>query len=115
MTKTLDQQIHQWLAEGEIGLSSQTIAFWVGFGVLPEDHNHPLDPSDFNRCLKLLETAPGLRPNLHKMASLSPEWSRLIEHWDAIETVFLEEAGLGFTKARIAPRTGALMKELINA
>ena len=112
MPTTLDQQILKWLTVGDVGHSSQSIAFWLGYDVLPENNSHPIVPSEFHRCLKLIELAPELRPRLHKMASLSNEWAKVIEHWDAIEALFLEEAGLDWIKGKSAPRTTAYMKSL---
>jgi hypothetical protein len=62
-----------WLANGRTGLSSEAMAFYLGFGLIRKEDGrfHPHDPSDFNRCLGLLRAAPGLRKKLPEMAKLS--------------------------------------------
>lgn len=110
-----EKQVIHWLAHGEVGFSSKAMAMWLAFDTVPrEPHCHPHDPSDFDRCLKLLDAAPWLRENLHKMARLGHEWAALVSRWDEIEASHLDEVGLGWTKARSAPKTYALMREIID-
>jgi hypothetical protein len=106
----------KWLANGETGLSSETLAYWAGFGVKKADRSHPLDPSDFNRCLGLLRAVPELRADLHKMNRVSPQWKRLVAKWDEIEKTFIEEVGPDWTKNRraSAKKTYDLMKVVID-
>lgn len=104
-----------WLANGETGLSSETMAFWLAFNTKNCRPSHPHDPADFDRCLLLLERAPALRTELHKMALLSPTWERLVARWSDIEKQHLEEVGLGWTKARRAPVTYELMRSIIES
>lgn len=111
------QQVIDWLANGEIGVSSRCMAMWLAFGERmagPFGPGHPHDPDDMDRCLKLLHRAPGLRSRLSSMADLSPGWAALVARWDEIEALQLEEIGLDWTKARSAPRTYALMREVLD-
>jgi hypothetical protein len=74
------QQVIDWLANGERGLSSKCMAMWLAFGKRADDGfgpAHPYDPDDMDRCLKLLHRAPGLRERLPLMAELSPTWAAL--------------------------------------
>ena len=76
--------------------------------------SHPHDPDDLNRCRKLLELVPELRPRIGEMASFSPEWGRLVARWDELCALMDEEAprwreGVGRT-----PRTYELMQNLIR-
>ena len=103
----------RWLAAGNTGVSSETMAFWLGFAIKRSCGGHPWDPSDFDRCLKLLAAVPELRPQLAAMRGLSIEWARLVDRWDDIEALHLDEVGLGWTKADRAPRTYALMKSVL--
>jgi hypothetical protein len=107
------QQVIEWLASGETGTSSKTMAFYLGFGVRPKDASYPLDPADFDRCLRLLEAVPALREQIPRLAMLSPEWERLAKRWDEVEKCHLYEVGLGWSKARKAPVTYALMHEVL--
>ncbi|WOE32791.1 MULTISPECIES: hypothetical protein [unclassified Acinetobacter] len=71
---------------------------------------HPRDPSDFKRCIGLLEAVPTFRSHLSLMKNVSKEWSVLVEHWDELEVLLKEEI-----PQRSAPRTYARMKELFNS
>lgn len=105
-----------WLANGETGTSSKCMAMWLAFGKRTSDAfgAYPYDPDDMDRCLKLLHIAPGLRELLPKMAEMNKTWAALVERWDEIEEMQMDEIGLGWTKARSAPRTYALMQEVIT-
>lgn len=76
--------------------------------------NHPGDPSDFNRCLKLLRHAPEAREHLDKVAALSDVWAKIVENWDKLEQCFLDEVGIDWEKGRTlsATKTYEMMKEL---
>ena len=106
------EKVADWLANGERGLSSETMAMWLAMGKLPKWHSHPLDPDDLDRCLKLLEWVPELRAELPRMAGVSRRWAALVANWDRIERSHLDEVGLGWTKARSAPKTYDLMKSI---
>ncbi len=73
-------------------LDKEPDSAWAAFG------NHPSDPSDFNRCLLLLQTVPEAREEMHKVAALSKVWKTLIENWDKLESCFIEEVGLDWEK-----------------
>lgn len=50
-------KILHWLANGETGLSPETIAFATA-SVSSKKHRHPRDIYDFNRCNKLRKEVP---------------------------------------------------------
>lgn len=104
-----------WIATGEQGASSKCMAMWLAFGKRTDYPAYPHDPDDLDRCLKLLSVAPGLRKRLHLMAELSPTWAALVENWADIEAMHIGEVGLGWTKARTAPRTYELMRRVIKS
>jgi len=108
------QQVARWLARGEIGLSSKCMAMWLTFGEKTAERFCPADPSDLDRCLKLLAAAPSLRPHLPKMAEISKDWEALIQRWDEVEASHLAEVGLGWTKAKKAPKTYELMRSILR-
>ncbi len=79
-----------WFFNGDVGTSSKTILAhmieinWTGkYG----KYNHPHDPSDFNRCLELLERFPEFSPRLNELSSISPYWAVLVLHWNEIENL----------------------------
>lgn len=43
------------------------------------------------------------------------QWAALIARWDEVEASHLEEVGLGWTKAWLAPKTYALMQEILDS
>lgn len=106
----------EWLASGRRGVSSNSIVQHLtgiqtlrGWGI-----DIPHDPDDLDRCLALLERVPALRPQLPSMASASPLWAALVARWDEIEASHLAEVGLGWTKAKSAPKTYRLMRSVID-
>jgi hypothetical protein len=116
MSVTADTQraVVQWLAGARTGTSSMTMAFWLAFATKYQHSSHPYDPADFDRCLGLLDAAPELRAQLPAMRGVSETWARLVDRWDDIEAMHLDEVGLGWTKADRAPRTYALMKSVLD-
>lgn len=105
-----------WLARGERGISSEAIVeqltgepvgrYRYGGG------DHPYDPSDLNRCVKLLDqhdlaklSFPGA------MASRSPEWAALDAAWGELTDLLKTEIADGGVRA---PETYARMKEILS-
>lgn len=110
---TLTQPILTWLAQGETGVSSKTMAFAV-LGIEKRDafgSSHPYDPADLRRCVKLLEAVPAMRQHMDKVAALSPAWARLVSNWAALESLLKREIAADTGKA---PRTYRMMKSLID-
>lgn len=68
--------------------------------------DHPHDPSDFGRCIKLLDEFPEFRVELHCMKDVSIEWELLIDNWQDLEAMFYA----GHNKELYAR-----MKELFNS
>lgn len=102
----------EWMATGQVGASSKSMA--LAACDLACDGSYPLDPSDFNRCLMLLQEIPAVRNHFDRIAALGEVWKRLIGRWSEIEHCFLDEAGSNWSKAKSAPKTYALMKEVIG-
>lgn len=90
----LYKKIMEWLANGETGLSSRTIAFKM-IGITDSDTHGscPSDPSDFKRCLKLINRIPEIRARLNEMRPISKHWNALIDNWDRLEKCFMDEVG----------------------
>jgi hypothetical protein len=105
-----------WLANGRRGISSNTIfTHLTGIDALSgHPPSYPRDPSDLDRCIALLVQVPELRERFVNMMECSPEWARLVSHWDEIEKTHLDEVGLGWTKAGSATKTYALMKRVLE-
>ncbi|WP_313043235.1 hypothetical protein [Acinetobacter sp.] len=114
--ESLSQAMH-WLVNGSTGLSSKCLLATIinGGPVLGgyDSKFHPHDPSDLQRCIGLLNSAPELRNHLHMMKKVSKEWKVLIEHWTELEASYeLETGGNKFQKAS---KTYALMQDLFKS
>jgi hypothetical protein len=88
----MKEKILEWFAHGECGISSKAMACAV-IGMKPDKNwsafgNHPHDPDDLSRCVKLLDAVPEARNHLGKVAKLSKVWARLVEHWDELEAMY---------------------------
>ena len=108
----IQTKVLSWIATGRVGASSQAMAM-AACG-LPSDGSYPHDPDDLNRCLLMLEAVPEVRAHFDKIAALGVVWGRLIARWGEIEEALLDEVGRNWSKARSAPKTYQLMKEVIG-
>lgn len=106
-------KILSWFARGRTGMSSECMALTAA-GIVVDRISYPHDPADFNRCLLLIDWVPEVKEHFGKVAALSPVWSALISRWDEINKTFIDEAGFNWNKSDSAPKTYALMKEIIN-
>lgn len=89
-----------WLTSGMTGISSRVI-WCVMNGQRPERvafGGYPCDPDDFSRCYLLLKRNPAWRARLDELRPLRREWAALVEHWDELESLFLDIFGGSFTE-----------------
>ena len=77
-------KILHWLANGETGLSSKTIAFATA-GISAARHRHPNDLYDFNRCLNLRNEIPETEEGLNRLAETCAQCRALRDHWQQLE------------------------------
>lgn len=100
-----------WVLGNDVGLSSLALLAFMERNNLPKSdrYDHPLDPSDLGRCMKLMDIEPSYRERIHEIAVLSPEWAALSEHWSELEALYLEEYPTGY-----APKCYARMQELLS-
>ena len=80
-----------WLICDDTGLSSKFMARWIQ-EVKTDEMHFPHDPSDFGRCVGLLQAVPEFRDKLNEMKSAGKEWSALVENWQELEEMH-KEAG----------------------
>lgn len=116
-TDTLRGGVLRWFANGEIGTSSACMALVASTGEMPDDlwrRDHPRDPDDLNRCIRLVACVPEVRQQFSRLAEVSPEWAAVIAHWDELVELFHGEAGPNWSNARRAPRTYDRMQELFR-
>jgi hypothetical protein len=99
-----------WLAGGDTGISSKTIWSVMTGRAFDDARWHPSiphDPSDFGRCHRLLEQFPTWRERLGEVAAQHRSWTKLVEAWDELTALYVEE----FPSGR-APKLYARMQEL---
>ena len=92
-----------WFFGPDAGTSSLTI-----FSVLSKHRDRlpadfrpdiPHDPDDFGRCHRLLETVPGWRAQLSEVAGKYPKWAPLVDAWDELTALWLQESPTGKCQA----------------
>ena len=105
-------KINVWLRDGDVGTSSAAIVTKLtGLNICkPDDMFAPSDPSDLLRCIKLLECVPEFKPRLVEMSDVSDRWKVIVDNWDELEMMVLEEQPTG-----CAPNTYKRMTELFEA
>jgi hypothetical protein len=92
LSQETKDQILRWFVTGNVGISSKCIAStMLGMELRGIDRWTPSDPSDFNRCLKLLRAAPEIRDHMDLMRPVSKDWSTLVDCWAEIEACFMAE------------------------
>lgn len=106
----------EWLQRGDRGVSSETIVevlegLPIGTLVGRNTGRCPQDPSDFRRCVLLLRAVPSYRARLGELASVSPGWAALVEHWQELEDLLSEEIGPALVSGQ-AERTYQRMRAL---
>jgi hypothetical protein len=106
-----------WSASGDTGVSSKAIAAQMtgaeNSGWLCWEHPH--DPDDLGRCLRLLALFPEWRVRIGEMAARGPGWAGLAARWDEIAAAMAEEVGIAWEKGTAAAKTYTLMRDAIAA
>lgn len=96
----IKEQLLDWYAnEHDKGVSSHCMAD-IMIGKTPKDISHPIDPADLNRCLKFLKRVPLARKRLDEIAELSAPWKRIIDNFEKLENMYLEEVGFDWGKGK---------------
>lgn len=81
----------------QLGLSARAILYG--------GNDHPHDPGDFNRCLKVSWDTP------EHMRDRSPHWSALVDHWVELRDLLESERSRDDGRA---PATYKRMQELLR-
>ena len=119
MSEAIEQRAMSWIAGDDTGLSSKAI--WLhmtGVKPFPRDRRnrweHPWDPDDLGRCLRLLRLIPEWKDRLPEMTARSKSWARLVPHWDELHQMMADECGVDWEKSREAPKTYYAMKHVLD-
>jgi len=111
----ISSRAHTWIVGNDTGASSEAIwAHMMGAGTPRFGWSYPLDPDDLGRCLRLLELIPEWKSRMPEMATRSKSWAALIANWGAIAMTMADEVGIDWSKGRRAPKTYALMKDVLK-
>jgi len=97
-----------WLAAGDTGLSSETMAYWLGLGTIPGEINHPHDPDDLDRCLQLLAAILALLDAEAEACAEACRSEQLMTVCDATDAAYMHAIDdcVKAIRARIAARRG---------
>lgn len=74
--------IYEWLDCDDVGASSKYMASVLS-GAFFATHAHPRDPDDLGRCIRLVDSVPGLALPVTAMAVHGPEWAAVAEKWSS--------------------------------
>lgn len=118
--ENVERRVLRCFAAGHTSVASKTIAF-AALGIPFEGQgsiNFPCDVEDLADCLRLLKDVPELEPHwrevLHQHGSAT--WRTLIDRWDDLTTLMIEELGPDFPEPPIeAPRSTRLLLSLLDA
>lgn len=109
--KTAEQRIHEWLASGDTGISSESLAFEYLGTERKRGICHPLDPADLGRCLRLIAIVPEVRKCVDNLAIKDDGWAKVAPIWDKISESMVDEVGIDWSKGDRAPNTYELMRK----
>jgi len=90
--------VAEWLLGGDTGRSSEFMARVLSD--MPADsfdgkNDYPRDPSDFGRCVRMLEKIPNLYRRLGRMRKHGLIWSALVDKWYSFRELYRSEAPSG--------------------
>lgn len=112
---------YAWVLGPDTGVSSLTIFYVLshrhagvalerlGRGLAWDGPGLPADADDFGRCHRLLEATGWVPARLEKVADFYPAWRPLVDAWDELTALYLEELPTGAAQrltARIAELRG---------
>jgi len=115
----MEDKVIKWLLYGSVGLSSKAmVKCALGYKKqekgLVFDWVEPADPSDFNRCLLMLEQIPEVKEYFYDISKISKKWGAIIKNWDKVESPFIGEVGRNWSESLSAAKTYKLMKSIYS-
>lgn len=110
----LAMKVLRWQANGNIGVSSATmasIALGLKRNIYGSYFDAPSDPSDLKRCMLLVEEIPEIKDAFPAIAKECKEFALIIKEWDSLISLLKKEISLDTGRA---PETYKRMKELLS-
>lgn len=101
-----------WHHQGGSSKVGQPIRFALGMGAHDDLSAHQVREA---RRWEALAASPASEQAQQGVDAWRFQWAALIARWDEVEASHLEEVGLGWTKAWLAPKTYALMQEILDS
>ena len=97
VTAATKEKVLNWMFECEnTGMSSEALAYFLATGDKSRHGlSYPRDPSDFNRCMIMLEWVPELKERLPLIAKECPIWAELVKNWEWLEITVKAEFETG--------------------
>lgn len=111
----LAMKVLEWQANGEVGVSSATLAsIAVGLkkNIYGGSFGAPHDAADFRRCMLLVEQIPEIREHFPKVAIRVPKFKAILKEWDSLVALLKNEMQQHGSRA---PETYKRIKELRDA
>ena len=84
----LPPKLAAWLMGPDTGLSSLAMLSKLEGIKTRDPEAWPRDAGDFGRCLGLLAVAPEYRDRMSEIATISPEWSAIVDRWSELEALY---------------------------
>ncbi|HCD1107773.1 hypothetical protein [Morganella morganii] len=85
--------LKRWMSSDDTGLSSLYMASVLSDGGFTAEFAFPWDPSDFGRCIRLIEAVPEMAGFISKMQSHGPEWTAIVANWEEWKKLYHDENG----------------------
>lgn len=80
-------RVGQWLASGNTGMSSLTMAA-IAMGAEKGDFHVPCDQADFGRCLALLKKVPEIKYQFPQIAWYCPAFGPILKRWKELSDLY---------------------------
>ena len=92
-TKSERENEMWWLTNGEHGISSKTMFYYLTDSKIvakPDRTDTPSDPDDFRRCHLLLQAIPQYEHKLDRLRAVNAVWAALVDNWPKLTEMLLE-------------------------
>ncbi|MEC6832977.1 hypothetical protein VXS06_14515 [Photobacterium toruni] len=114
MTNLKEKLLTYFVYTEKVGHAERAIAAIAMDKPISENAHYERELTALNRFIVLLQSVPELRQFIPKMGSISDDWQAVADNWDIIEKMFIEEAGIGFSKKISASLTYNYIKTLLR-
>lgn len=115
MTQTIKEKLLTYFVYTEkVGHAERALAAIATGKTVSDKAYYERELTALNRVIVLLHSVPELRKFMPKMGVISKDWQAVADNWETIEQMFVDEAGMGFSKRISAPKTYHFIQSLLN-